>query len=249
MSRDINNPCRADGSRGTEGLMPAPIVIFSDCHGTFKTLMALLAKVHAVYPDARPYSLGDNVDRGPRSREVVEWLMKNNIQTCAGNHEDLALAYSEHAKLGYKAKCARFYERNVWRYNGGDGTLKEWGSHALPKNVLDWMVNLPPYFIIDQESGGRKLLLSHTGYGLDADKGNWMAALWGRHGYDLFDFVHDKDGEPIDDGYFRVFGHSRCESAIVTDTYINIDTACAYGGKLTAFVWPTREIFEHKNID
>jgi hypothetical protein len=76
-----------------------------------------------------------------------------------------------------------------------------------------------------------------------------MRALWGRHGYDAWDFAHDVKGQPVDDGLFRVYGHTRVKEAVVTDAYANIDTGAAYGGSLSAFIWPSREIVSQVAID
>lgn len=219
----------------------------------YLTMLALIDKARVKYPGCKLILNGDLVDRGPRSKEVVEYAMKNCIPTVLGNHEDLLLAYSEHTKMGYKAKCARYYDRDVWLQNGGGTALHSWGARIIPKDVLDWMSDLPPYIIIGEMSDGRKLLVSHTGYGLDADKGNWMAALWGRHGYDMFSFAHNEKGEPIDDGYFRIIGHTRVKAPIITDTYAKIDGGAAYVeqgyGDMIAFIWPSKETIVQRFLD
>lgn len=228
---------------------PIPFLI-GDVHGCYRTLMALINKAeNQVDRPLRVILLGDLIDRGPRSREVVLWAMLNKIETCRANHDDLCLAYSAHAKLGYKAKCPEYYDRDVWLHNGGIQALESWNpkhGQALPREVLDWMTNLPPYIILDGEREGRKCLASHTGYGLDADKGNWLRALWGRYPDDG-EFMHQSgNGEPMDDGYLRAFGHTKTRSVEVTKTHVNLDSGAAYPGygKLTGMLWPSREIVQ-----
>ena len=232
-------------------MMSDRLIVLSDLHGSYLTMLALLAR----YPNHQPIFLGDLIDRGPRSREVVGYAMTNKIPTCLGNHCDLVLAYSAHAKLGYRAKCSSYYDRDVWLHNGGDKALESWGLHRgqpLPKTVLEWIVNLPPYIIPDVEQvNGRKLFLSHTGYGLDADQNNWLRALWGRYPDDG-EFAYEKGtGKSIHDGWFRVFGHTRCKQAIVTPSYVNIDTGCAYKGYgvLSAFLWPEMMVVTQESVD
>jgi serine/threonine protein phosphatase 1 len=230
-----------------------PLVILTDIHGMWHTLQALLAKVTAsIGPDYDIYLLGDLVDRGPRSKEVVEWAMQNKIPCVTGNHEDLLLAYSEHGNQGYKAKCTREYDYNVWLDNGGDVALDSWDG-TVPKDVLDWIAALPPYIILDQGAGNRKLFLSHTGYGLDADKKNWLRTLWGRYPTNG-DFVYEEGtGEAKDDGFYRIFGHTPARKPVITDTYAMIDTGAAYTnrghGVMTAMVWPSKEIIQQEAID
>lgn len=220
-------------------------ILISDVHGAFNTLIRLLNQVAKLHPGARLVLLGDLVDRGPSSRQVVEFAMQNAIPTVSGNHEDLLLAYSEHARRGYKARCAWYYDHDVWLYNGGDYALGNWpysregrrDGNRVPDDVLNWMRALPPYLILDEvDERGRKLLCSHTGYGLDADKDTrdgWLSALWGRH---------PDDGDFPSDGLYRAFGHNRGREVRFTEDSCMFDTGAAYKGygTLTAFLWPTK---------
>ena len=220
-----------------------PLLCISDVHGMYYTLVRLL---NAAPKPCRLILLGDLIDRGPNSREVVEFAMQNCIPTCMGNHEDLLLAYSSHAKRGYRPYCAAYYDRDVWLRNGGRKTLSSWdpeevktGGDVIPKDVLDWMQALPPYIVPDApvDENGRKILLSHTGFGLDADQNTpqgWLSALWGRH--------VDGEGEFPEDNYFRTVGHTRVPEPVITERYAYIDSGAAYGGGLTGLLWPSKEI-------
>lgn len=219
-------------------------LILGDVHGCYLTMMTMITK----HPDRQLILLGDLIDRGPRSREVIEYAITHSISTTYGNHEDLALAYSSHAARGFKSRCSEHYEDDVWLCNGGLKALENWNGpfteeSVLPDDVLKWMSSLPTHIKVPHPSGGRDLLATHTGYGLDADKGQWLSALWGRH--------TEGDGDFPDDGYFRVFGHCKKRKPIVTDTYAMIDTGCAYEGygKLTGLKWPEMEIVQVDNID
>ena len=143
------------------------LCIISDCHGCFNTFLALLDRARAEWGDFDLHLAGDLIDRGPRSREMVEYAMQNKIPTVCGNHEDLCLAYSVHQKMGYNGKCPKYYEQDIWLINGAIQTLESWSvdwgnRQGLPRNVLDWMKSLPAYIIPDAEldENGRKLLIS-----------------------------------------------------------------------------------------
>jgi len=211
--------------------MPRPLCIISDVHGSHLTLLALLLKVRAVYPDVELYLLGDLIDRGPRSKEVVEFAIKHKVPTCGGNHEDLCVDYHLNQLTGERSS----YEHNIWYRNGGLDTRKSFGG-KISTYVVDWMSKLPLHIIPPDYPD---LLLSHTGHGLITPESQHTSfdAIWSRS------FRFPKDG------YYRVFGHSVQPEPIVTETYACIDTGCAYGGRLTALVWPTRELFSHPNID
>lgn len=233
-------------------------IILGDIHGAYFTLIRLLNRAPK---GLKVVFHGDLIDRGPHSRKVVEFAMENKILTVKGNHEDLLLAYSKHRNRGYTARCASYYDWDVWLRNGGWDTLGNWPNfdekgrrdgECIPDDVLLWMAALPPYLYPSEklDKNGRRLFCSHTGYGLNADRDHWISALWGRHmgGGQGGDGPFSRDpetGEERDDGLYRVFGHSRVKDADVTETYANIDTGAAYGkpyGNLSALLWPSKTV-------
>ena len=109
--------------------------IIGDIAGNFNTLMALLDKM----PDEEVISIGDMVDRGPRSKEVIEWFMKNG-KAIFGNHE--------HLMLDHYDEEFDFYQHGTWVWNGGGMTIQSFGG-TVPDNVLTWVRGLPKYMEID----------------------------------------------------------------------------------------------------
>lgn len=110
--------------------------VIGDIAGNFKTLMALLEKM----PDDEVISVGDMVDRGPRSKEVLKWFMENG-RAIMGNHEHMML---DHMTDG------GFYERGLWLYNGGTATLESFGYVPfLPEDMMKWVRRLPYYLEVD----------------------------------------------------------------------------------------------------
>lgn len=242
---------------------PPVYCLISDCHGAFHTLIRLL---NAVPKPCQLILLGDEIDRGPHSRKVVEFAMQNAIPTCAGNHADLCVAFYRNSR----AHCHHLYDRGVWLDNGGDVAVTNWNTldkrggadipgwemrrdesigGRVPDDVLDWMEGLPAYILGPEDlldENGKRALFSHTGYGLDADKGNWYQALWGRFPCGDGPFATNDEGAPIDDGLYRVFGHSLTKTPVVTNTYAWIDCGAAYGkrgyGNLTALLWPSKQV-------
>lgn len=124
------------------------MILISDIHGCYRTMLRLLRQVQQRYPDeGRVVLLGDLIDRGPHSKQVVEFARKNrkSVSVVMGNHEHLALTAIE------SNNC------DIWYNNGGDATVKSFGG-KIPASVLLWMRSLP----ISINEGG--LLLSHTGH-------------------------------------------------------------------------------------
>jgi serine/threonine protein phosphatase 1 len=194
------------------------IAIISDVHGCFKTLMSLVKKLP---PSAEVILCGDLVDRGPDSKGVVEWAMKNKIRCVLGNHDHMLIDYCVN-------QDRPAYGQNVWFANGGLECMRSFGGKSIPEKVVQWFRSLPWY--IKEKDG---LFISHTGKG---DHPDWIISLWHRY---------TDDGGFPSDGKYRVFGHTVVKKAEITDEWAAIDTGAAYSkngyGKMTAFLWPSRQ--------
>ncbi|SCZ13206.1 metallophosphoesterase [Pseudomonas sp. NFACC37-1] len=66
-----------------------------DVHGYFTKLQAALEAVGFNPAVDRLFSVGDLVDRGPESEQVLKWLDKPWFHAVPGNHEDMAVCYAE----------------------------------------------------------------------------------------------------------------------------------------------------------
>jgi serine/threonine protein phosphatase 1 len=123
------------------------IYAIGDIHGRFDLMERAIAAIraHDRRGARRLVFLGDYVDRGPRSREVVERLIglpeEEDATVLKGNHEDMmarALAPRNEAWL------------RRWLANGGGETLASYGVketddpfHEVPEAHLAWMRGLP----------------------------------------------------------------------------------------------------------
>ena len=65
--------------------------VVGDVHGMFYRVEAALAKIHFDGDRDRLFSVGDLIDRGPQSREVVRFLAQPFVHAVCGNHEDALL--------------------------------------------------------------------------------------------------------------------------------------------------------------
>lgn len=103
------------------------LLAVGDIHGCVDELGALIA---AIAPRAgdRIVFLGDYVDRGPSSREVIDLLItlrdagRCEMVFLRGNHEDMFLAY-----LGEGGRYG-----DAFLFNGGRATLKSYGLTPPP---------------------------------------------------------------------------------------------------------------------
>ena len=82
--------------------------VVGDIHGMFPALRELLALARLDETCDRLFSVGDLIDRGPRSREALEWLAKPWFHAVRGNHEQFLLDSDDPST------------RDLWiRHNGG----------------------------------------------------------------------------------------------------------------------------------
>ncbi|HEY9810020.1 MAG TPA: metallophosphoesterase family protein [Halomicronema sp.] len=113
-------------------------IVIGDVHGHFDGLLVLLDKV-APNKDDKVYFLGDLIDRGPQSSNVVELVKKNSYVCLLGNHEQLLLDSFPNGKQNNGAMTA-------WFYSGGRSTMASYkGNSDLFLEHLNWLSNLPLY--------------------------------------------------------------------------------------------------------
>ena len=232
--------------RGT--LRPAEIpagiraYVIGDIHGRFDLLLRLHEDIltdaqQKPIGDLRIIYLGDYVDRGPSSREVLDFLTsaqssKFSVTCLQGNHEAMLLRFLEDASVGPE-----------WFAYGGLATLMSYGinlssvgnteeklraaqsalSERFPSAHKSFLESLPThaslgdYFFV--HAGVR------PGVPLTAQKDTDL--VWIRE-----DFLASKDFH----GKIVVHGHSYKTEPEVLPNRIGIDTGAYATGRLTCLV-------------
>ncbi|MDT9178886.1 MAG: metallophosphoesterase family protein [Limnospira sp. PMC 1291.21] len=111
-------------------------IVIGDIHGHYKGMMALLDKV-APNSDDEVYFLGDLIDRGPKSAQVVEFVKNSPYKCLMGNHEQLMLEALPEVGRNQQAWQA-------WLYSGGQTTVASYQeAEIIPRDHLHWMRSLP----------------------------------------------------------------------------------------------------------
>lgn len=90
------------------------IAIIGDVHGCYHTLKDLVQKIKEKYPGIDIYSVGDLVDRGNFSSEVIDLFIEENIKFAAGNHDYM---------FYYHMKFPNHEIGKIWLYNGYETTM------------------------------------------------------------------------------------------------------------------------------
>jgi len=150
--------------------------IFGDCHGKANLLRKLVSKIREKYPSAEIFSVGDLIDRGPSSKEVIQICIDEGIEGIIGNHDQW---------LQHLARDMVFDPFCIKPIMGGQATLLSYGVdmlsdgenyfpkgrppaelaielyNSMPKEHIEWISSLPPYRKI--EVAGEVYWLIHAG--------------------------------------------------------------------------------------
>jgi serine/threonine protein phosphatase 1 len=95
------------------------IAVIGDIHGCFNTLKDLVSKIKKKYPSVNLYCVGDLVDRGNFSYEVMEFIIRKKIKFTPGNHDYM---------FYYFIKFPKSHLGRAWLYNGYETTLASYNN-------------------------------------------------------------------------------------------------------------------------
>lgn len=225
-----------------EPLAPeATVYVIGDLHGRDDLLRSLLAKVdkhRAVCPQSFIVLVGDYVDRGDQSAQVLRRIhardrQSDDVVCLMGNHEQMLLDFIDSPlDLGPR-----------WLRHGGLQTLASFGiggvsEGSAPEELLvtaealrdnmgleleKWLRGLPHFWT----SGN--LVVTHAA--LDPDLPLQIQSehhmLWGHPAF----LRRERK-----DGLWVAHGHTVTELPVVSQGRIAVDTGAVYTGRLTAAV-------------
>lgn len=112
-------------------------IIIGDVHGHYEGLMTLLNEI-APGSDDQVYFLGDLIDRGPNSAQVVNFVKESSYTCLLGNHEQLLLDAFPYGQAFAPALQA-------WLYSGGRSTVTSYPDANLLLEHIEWLQTLPAY--------------------------------------------------------------------------------------------------------
>ena len=210
--------------------MTGRIIAIGDIHGCHQEFSELLTLLQ-LKPADRLILLGDLVNRGPHSIKVIELAQKHNAIALLGNHEARLLkAYRRQDPSGLRANDLLTYQKM---------RTKDW--HFLEGMKLT------------HEEPELDTVFVHGGF---LPKGSWK-----KQPLEVVTRIQsiDKDGVPrkrreAPDALpwadfwtgppFVIYGHSPRAEVYKRDWSLGLDTACAMGGKLTAYILPEKHIIQ-----
>ena len=206
------------------------IFAVGDIHGCHRKLTSLIERLPLDAGRDFLVFLGDYINRGPGSREVIEYLLEvgrkvQNSVFLLGNHEHALLEYSRTGIVDHL---------RTLRSIGVEDTLNSYSNSPvrslgdlsfLPVEHTRFLETLRPYFRLD----GYLFIHAGTIPGEDLDRCPLDRLLTVRER-----FLQDEGAS----NEITVFGHTPFETPFVTSDKIGIDTGAAYGNLLTAVELP-----------
>lgn len=181
--------------------------VFGDIHGELQKLENILGQI-TLGKDEQLVFLGDYVDRGKRSAQVVELLIrlkKEGAIVIKGNHDEMLVNWS---------KDRNKIENLYWERNYLSKTKKSYyklGWSKFPEHI-SFIDNLPLMHCTPTFS------FTHSGA---------QNMLWGRENEDVELFP----------GLYNIHGHTPLERPYFGKNRSNLDTGACFGGKLTCAVF------------
>jgi len=218
--------------------------VIPDIHGCYLTFRALVEEVILLGKADDLYLLGDYIDRGPRSREVLQYVMRlidegYRLFPLRGNHEEMFLQ-----------ACVDREQYRVWVLNGGYTALDSFGvddARDVPLRFQLFCGELPYYYLLDD------YLLVHAGFNTASEDpfADTHAMLWDR--------THAVS-KALLGGRTMICGHTPrnikdIEKSLKKDTgLVILDNACFLAGRngmgaLMALELNSRTLYSRKNIE
>lgn len=189
------------------------VYCLTDIHGRYDLLMKALPLIPY---DAKMIFLGDYIDRGPQSYEVIQTL--RDLQ---GSYRDVIILKGNHEDMMVKAikRDIRLSEIGLWEINGGTATRASYNNDqdALEFDA-DWMKDLPTQVIIDNYTFVHAVASSDL-----------QQRIWGRY-YESEDTYWDTH---------VVHGHTPYREPELKRQRTNLDTGAYATGVLTMGILDT----------
>jgi len=228
-------------------------IVIGDIHGCYKTLKKLVESHIKIKKSDHVYLVGDLIDRGPRSREVLDYIIDlkfkgYNVFPIKGNHEDLfAKAFSDEEYM------------LAWFHNGAEETLRSFnvpetrindyeGLRLIPEKYYQFVAELPFYYDLND------YIIVHAGLNINTTDlfEDTQAMLWTRETKGL-NFLHH--------GTCVIHGHTPMPLVTLKPNLtkkesrvLNVDAGCVYKdlpgyGMLAALDLDSRRLFVQENVD
>ena len=209
--------------------------VIGDVHGEYDTLIELVKKLPK---NADIIFVGDLIDRGAKSREVIKFIRDNDYGCVLGNHEQMMIDYGISFTKTYPRTSNPSF-MHTWYNNGGSETLFSYGilkyskggllcveneeGMAQFKDDMEWLKTLPLYIELPHKTNDKPVVITHAS----------CANVWHHHdnpdGVETFrEYALWNRKEPKRDSkIFNIFGHTPVDFGVeIEEHFVNVDTGC-----------------------
>jgi serine/threonine protein phosphatase 1 len=213
--------------------------VIGDIHGCLDELRYLIEALPLEVGD-RLVFLGDYIDRGPASKEVVSYLLElkeygpvRDLVFLKGNHEDMLLSY-----LGLPGEYG-----DMFFYNGGQETLESYGLGSMRPAPNEALSVIPPAHLSFYQSLINYYIMGdtlcvHAGINplKSLEEQTKSEVLWIRD-----QFIYSAHSLP----YTVLFGHTPQKEVFFHLPYkIGLDTGLVYGNKLSCLETEEKVLYQ-----
>lgn len=212
-----------------------------DIHGRLDCLQAIQAKIrqHMFQNPAKDVSvvyLGDYIDRGPSSCEVVDWLIENpltdNMTYLMGNHEYVLRAFLE-----------KRFPYSAWLRWGGEATIASYNVSPCPADADEWEIDALRTQLHEKIPEKHKLFFYQLKHLHEAGDYVFVHAglrpevsIQNQQPEDMLMIREEFFSEPVTVDKTIIHGHTIFKTPYIRDGSIGIDTGAYATGILTAII-------------
>ena len=195
-------------------------IFVGDVHGCYDELVLLFEKLKVQKNDEVIF-VGDIINKGPKSFEVLEFVYQNNYQCVLGNHE---VKFFDWRKGKFKAKLEQEKLFQVL-----DKKLTQF------PDIEKWLYNLP--YFIEKEN----FIVVHAGFPPFPPNENLNNQPLKKQHHILLTTIRNYQKKPWHEFYngnkIVFYGHWAKQGLHLTDKTVGLDSGCVYGNFLSAYVY------------
>lgn len=211
-----------------------PFFAVGDVHGCIGLLEKLLESMKASGPGLPIIFVGDYVDRGEDSADVLRKLHQmhqdpsSNVICLAGNHEDMFLKFlddpEKHGERWLRYGGLQTLASFGIQLDKGPGAMRQMSeacAEAMGGSMVSWLRDLPTSW----QTGNVAVVHASADPFVPMDQQKRRHLMWGHAEFET---------APRHDGIWVLHGHTIVDAPTVENGRIGIDTGAYATGRLTA---------------
>jgi len=201
--------------------------IVGDVHGCYEEFLELLKKLNYHKSIHRLILVGDIIGRGPYSLKMLNWVKREQIEVCRGNHENYFIKSAPTNQLMdpilAKLKKQMGTDLQKWVH-----WMKTWPFYIEEPDFIVVHAGLAPHTPL-KETHPDILMHIRTWDGKGENLSNPNNPAW----YDLYT-----------EKKLVVYGHWSAQGLNIRSHTIGLDSSCVYGKCLSGLLLPQRTILQ-----